>query len=372
VVASGDTPRMPDESNAVATVLVLVIAGCASDQPPPPPTPEPRPTIKRPEDMVEVPAGWFRAGCSPPGGAAWRAGCNAQQLPRDVWLSRFAIDRLETSRAEYMLCVEAGACSLPRTRDARVFDHSSDVLPAEVTSVQAASYCEWRHARLPTQSEWQKAARGPTLRVYPWGDEPASCDEVAMVEDELLIAPSMRRLDCGAHAVPAPIGTHPKDRGYYGALDMGGNVHEWTSSWSARDDIELLSPGLSEPWEYRLVDPDVIDPAGLREDVARASWGGNRDRFDRIAMGGDEQHAIGGRPTRPPEWVPDPDDNEAPIRLLSLAGIRCARSLPGPAPPEASPEQLSNHYRITFEHTPKGQQRKLTLEPSAFTPEQAP
>src|SRR5690349_20691051 len=160
---------------------ILIAAACSSGSVAP--TPQPARSESLTEDMVEVPPGWFRMGCVPPANVPSEDHCYFQNDPRDIWVSRFQIDRLETTVAAYEKCVDAGACSpAPASPGLDRYDvdnaHLPRSFPALVTAAQAEAYCGWRGGRLPTDAEWQKAARGPTLRAYPWGDEPRTCDEV--------------------------------------------------------------------------------------------------------------------------------------------------------------------------------------------------
>jgi formylglycine-generating enzyme required for sulfatase activity len=177
--------------------------------------------------MIYVPGGEFRMGTSLIDLAA-RA--------HMVALDGFWIDQTEVTNAQYHRCVEAGACSAPTTchwgeptyDDGTKADH-----PVVCVSWQSAhAYCTWVEARLPTEAEWEYAARGPEGPIYPWGDELDgsrlnSCDIHCPHEDQKVDA-----FDDG-YARTAPVGAYPAGASWCGALDMAGNVWEWVADWHA-------------------------------------------------------------------------------------------------------------------------------------------
>lgn len=147
----------------------------------------------------------------------------------EVCLEAYWIGQTEVTNSQYAACVEAGVCSPPADRtffdDPAYADHPV----IQVAWPDAKAYAEWVGGRLPTEAEWEYAARGPSGWVYPWGDEfekdrlnycDVNCD-VYFWSD-----PSY---DDG-YALIAPVGTYPGGVSWVGALDMSGNAWEWVSS----------------------------------------------------------------------------------------------------------------------------------------------
>jgi hypothetical protein len=135
----------------------------------------------------------------------------------------FGIDRTEVRVDEYAACVLSGACSRPGTRagcnwsDPNRGDHPINCVDWE----QARSYCAWVGKRLPSEREWERAARGDDGRAFPWGDEPATCD-LAVIDS------GAEGRGCG-HGSTWPVASLESGRSPYGLFDMAGNVIEWTS-----------------------------------------------------------------------------------------------------------------------------------------------
>ena len=158
---------------------------------------------------VECKAGWFT---------------DAQPQHRVV-LDAFWIDQTEVTNGMYARCVNAGACQPPAALfsgqvehyygDAQYYDYP--VLWAGWT--QANAYCTWAGRRLPSEAEWEKAARGPDGRFYPLGED-IDCQKA-----------SYSKVMGGCVSNPTRAGSHPDGASPYGALDMAGNAREWVADW---------------------------------------------------------------------------------------------------------------------------------------------
>jgi formylglycine-generating enzyme required for sulfatase activity len=160
-------------------------------------------------DMVEIPKGEFLMG-SPPGTSPLY-----DPLHR-VYLSRFWIDRTEVTNRAWLSCVDDGVCRRKPGSDVL------DELPVvDVTWEEAQAYCEWLGKSLPTEAQWEKAARGAAdTRSFPWGEQQPTC-ELANVG--LRCTPTEFGLPVNAIAA---VGTFAMDKSPYGVLDLGGNVTE--------------------------------------------------------------------------------------------------------------------------------------------------
>ena len=170
----------------------------------------------------------------------------ANEMPtHPVSLESFWIDRTEVTNQQYGLCVEEDGCTPPAepgsfTRDEYFYgEEFSDYPVVWITRDQAAAYCSWAGGRLPSEAEWEYAARGPENRTFPWGDEfdPSLanyCDASCAFG---VIDPTY---DDGFPET-APVGSFPAGVSWCGALDMAGNVREWVADWF-QDDYYGLSP----------------------------------------------------------------------------------------------------------------------------------
>jgi len=165
--------------------------------------------------MVWVRPGWFVMGAD--------GDVSAQEKPaHEVWVDGFWIDKTEVTQAEYARFVEATGRPAPEYWDA---DSDPSLPVVMVTWDDAVAYARWASKRLPTEAEWEKAARGNDGRIYPWGSvfDPArvNCD----LSGERSKQPE-RWADFLGTAYGWTAGASP-----YGALNMAGNVYEWCSDW---------------------------------------------------------------------------------------------------------------------------------------------
>jgi len=169
---------------------------------------------------VQVPGGQFTIG------SEVGLGHQDEWPPHPVALEGFELDRTEVTNADYRACVEAGICSEPQssgsaTREDYFTDSSFDAYPViHVSHGQARRFCAYQGGRLPTEAEWEAAARGQgEPRTYPWGDQEPDCTLANFG------GPG------GCSGDTDEVGRRPDGASPHGALDMAGNVWEWTSDW---------------------------------------------------------------------------------------------------------------------------------------------
>ena len=156
---------------------------------------------------------------------------NADERPaHTVHLDAYWLDQTEVTNSQYHACVNKGGCTQPRiTSSHNIQDYFwqftyNDHPVINVTWDQAAQYCEWVGGHLPTEAEWEKAARGTDGRTYPWGNSPPNKDTLnynSYVGDT------------------ARVGSYPSGASPYGVLDMAGNVDEWVADWYIRGYYEI-------------------------------------------------------------------------------------------------------------------------------------
>jgi sulfatase modifying factor 1 len=206
--------RTTTRLSIVAAIVVMACAAapCAVAAPPPANSKE-----LDPVPMVTIPAGEFLMGNSEGNG-------RADEWPqRSVYLDAFAIDQVEVTNERYMAFVTTtGHRNPPNPYGTGPLTSIKGIerLPVvQVTWYDAKAYCSWAKKRLPTEAEWEKAARGTDGRRFPWGNNPptpnrANYDREWADEKTLF-----------------PVGSLPEGDSPYGVKDMAGNAREWVSDW---------------------------------------------------------------------------------------------------------------------------------------------
>lgn len=247
----------------VAPASPLPTPAVESPLPTPEPSPAPRPRITAPyPEWTPVPAGWFWMGSDPrQDGLAF----SNEQPQHRVRLGAYRIGKYPVTNAQYDQFVAATGREAPSHWQAgRPPDDLRDHPVVNVTWYDAVAYCEWlsrqlgRPVRLPSEAEWEKAARGTDGWVYPWGNQPPS-DRLCNFK--------------GNVGGTTAVGRYPAGRSPYGCYDMAGNVWEWTSSlWGS----DWQKPEFSYPYDAN----DGREDMRAGNDVRRVVRGGSWHDFD--------------------------------------------------------------------------------------------
>lgn len=232
--------------------------------------------------LVYIPAGEFKMG-SP----------DKASPQHTVYLNAYRIDKTEVSNVQYARCVAEGGCTKPAnnysaTRGSYYDDSEYADYPVIFVSWgQAAAYCSWTGRRLPTEAEWEKAARGPDSSIYPWGN---TFDGTRGNYCDINCQRNWRddRFDDG-YFDTSPVGAYSAGASMYGILDMAGNVHEWVADWFA----PYSSESQTEP-----AGPD----SGQDKIMRGGSWGDDPDHIRSDIRS----------PINPDNW-------------MDFIGFRCAR-----------------------------------------------
>ena len=261
----------------LAAWLVFFASGCG-----PGAGPSLGDSATRPADgmpMLYVPAGEFEMGLD---------GIPFEQPAHAVALDSFWIDRTEVSNAQFQQCVDAGECDVATCWGDNDLVRDNDKFGGPEQPVlcinwyQAQAYCEWAGGRLPTEAEWAYTARGPDGLEYPWGNEfdgtklnycDVNCPKTFADED----------FDDG-YAYTAPVGSYPDGASWCGALDMSGNVREWTHDWFGEYSSERqVNPTGPPPARQRVVRGGAWD--GLQYDARNTVREGGREPFEFTWLG---------------------------------------------------------------------------------------
>jgi formylglycine-generating enzyme required for sulfatase activity len=207
--------------------------------------------------LLYAPAGEFTMGGD--------TGHNDEKPVHTVYLDAFWIDQTEVTNDMYKICVRSGKCARPSSLDYYGFTNYPVV---NVNWNDAATYCSWAGRRLPTEAEWEKAARGTDGRTYPWGNE----------------APNDNLLNYDGHPTGglAKVGSYPNGASPYGAYDMAGNVWEWVNDWYGKtyyQDSPSSNPLGPESGEYRVIRGGSLNDAGSSVRVTYRNWNVPADEY---------------------------------------------------------------------------------------------
>ena len=258
------------------------------------------------EEMF-VPAGPFLMGCSEDTSGEMKCAADAQPI-HAVYLDAYLIDKTEVSNAQYAECVAAGGC-IPPISDSSVtrlhyFDNPAytNYPVLQMDWGRANAYCQWVGKRLPTEAEWEKAARGDDLRPYPWGFEELTCERCN--GNIWYISPGGELEEAPCVGDTVPVDSYADYASPYGVLNMAGNAQEWVN------DLYLQTYYSQSPY---------YNPQGPESTVTN----------ENLIRGGSWKSTL----THANMWV---RHDEADIYYVEYNGFRCARTVsegtPTPTP----------------------------------------
>ncbi len=172
---------------------------------------------KDPVAMVPVAEGKFKMGSSQ------EEGRQDERPMKSIWLDSFLIDKVEVTNERYKnFLKDTGHRTPPNPYGDEPFINFKDIDQLPIVQVNwhdAFAYCQWAGKRLPTEAEWEKAARGPDGRDFPWGNA----------------KPTLKNANFGIDwkgvKTLRPVGSTPNGKSYYGIEDMAGNAREWVQDW---------------------------------------------------------------------------------------------------------------------------------------------
>ena len=231
-----ESTATPPPANTSTQTTEIMPASTATQQAAPsaiptsviPATPEVTLRIQDGMSMVYVPAGGFIMG------NMLGAGSDEEAPPHLVTLDGYWIDRTEVTNAQYRAFMNATGYRAPELCSAEDITYTdADLADHPVACVNwddAQAYCAWVGGRLPTEAEWEKAARGVDERVYPWGGLIFDGSRTNYCDASCELSENDPGTNDG-YARSAPVGSFPEGASPYGALDMAGNAWEWVNDW---------------------------------------------------------------------------------------------------------------------------------------------
>jgi len=255
---SNSVASSPVTPSANITVSSTIVPTIHTESPTPTTLPTQTP-IPPPEDEIVdamgvvmrlVPAGEFLMGSD--------SGSEDEKPVHQIYLDNYYMDKYEVTNALYQACVLTGICTPPHITSSNTNSNYygntqfADYPVINVDWYQANVYCEWRDSRLPTEAEWEKAARGTSGYTYPWGEG----------EEGKMDCKMANYGECTSDTTA--VGSYPAGASPYDILDMAGNVREWVADWylaSYYDNSPTKNP----------LGPDT----GTHRVVRSGSWGGS-------------------------------------------------------------------------------------------------
>jgi formylglycine-generating enzyme required for sulfatase activity/serine/threonine protein kinase len=266
-----------------------------------------------PEGMVSIPGGKFFMGADD--------GSSTERPAHKVVLAPYCLDKFEVTTADYKQCSDGGDCKRASTtnewdgiadHDREAYDPLCNIRDSDakgkhpincVDWQMATDYCHAHGARLPTEAEWEFAARGPDGRRYPWGDEEPSGGRINACGAECVawgkahgVKLTAMYKSNDAFPATAPVGSFPDGKSRYGVYDVVGNVWEWVEDWYG-------------PYGSTSSDKPPHDPSGPAEGTMRVIRGGGFNNSDSACV------------------RPSFRFKQAPASRTYATGFRCAKSL---------------------------------------------
>ena len=247
-------------------LTIGIVPPASAQKTPPEDVPIFLPIVISQPGLIDIPAGEFRMGCDPAHNGSYS--CQADELPiHTIYLHAYMIDRYEVTNAQYAQCVASNVCAAPvydmsNTRNPYFSDPAYADYPVVFVSwSDAEDYCTWAGKRLPTEAEWEKAARGTyDSRIYPWGDGNPNCS-LANSFDENSENYCIGNTSKGD---TSRVGSYSPGASPYGVMDMAGNVFEWVSDW--------------HQWDYYSISSS-INPSGPPSGTTKVMRGGCFDNY---------------------------------------------------------------------------------------------
>ena len=219
------------------------------------------PAVDSPKDMIRISAGPFAMGVVIENERNW--GDTDEEPVHEVHLSEYFIDRYEVTAKDFADFLNAHPNEAERyieTGPAVTIENNEGVYRARpglekhpanrISWYGADAYCRWQSKRLPTEAEWEKAARGTDQRIFPWGDEFPHNDFVTF----------RRKFSKYGFDAMKPVDALPGGQSPYGAYHMAGNVWEWVADWYEDSYYD---------------DSPAKDPQGPTAGISRVLRGGN-------------------------------------------------------------------------------------------------